>query len=328
MQEMQMGEEQINGFSGDERLTSRVNWNEGYNSEFWVSEVEVSTSMDNVTLTEKYVTGRRLDSGGVEILFDSERLFLKFDYDSFQKSLQGNSVQDRLTDILLGRGIIVKHWYNFEMPRIAFNQKVELDSEKLLYLKENLAFLHSNYLIRKDKNENFYFENDGYRLEINFLKIHRDKFVHVKCMLLDDHLNLVALHDESEFYDIKPKDIVYAIDYYLQPIINQFKIVNIDADWFRILESIATLQSRKSLGSLYQEFMYSANLTPGFDEISIDRLYEEYLGSPLDVALKSTHSFLEEMESVRDNLYLTVKFLKGKDSIVEQLKSKFKISRV
>ncbi|TQE78753.1 hypothetical protein [Leptospira noguchii] len=328
MQEMQMSVEKINGFSGDERLTSRVNWNDGYNSEFWVSEVEVSTSMNIVTLTEDFVPGKELSCNGVEILFDSERLFLKFHYDRLQKSLQGISIQDGLTEALLKRGIVIKHWYNFEMPRIAFNQKLELDSEKLLYLKENLAFLHSNYLIRKDKNENFYFENDGYRLEINFLKIHRDNIVHVKCILLDDDLNLVALQDESEFYDIKQNNIIDTIDYYLQPIIDQFKIVNIDADWFRILESIATLQFRKSLGSLYQEFMYSANLTPGFDEISIDRMYEEYLGSPLDVALKSTHSFLEEMESVRDNLYLTVKFLKGKDSIVEQLKSKFKISRV
>lgn len=325
---MQMSVEKINGFSGDERLTSRVNWNDGYNSEFWVSEVEVSTSMNIVTLTEDFVPGKELSCNGVEILFDSERLFLKFHYDRLQKSLQGISIQDGLTEALLKRGIVIKHWYNFEMPRIAFNQKLELDSEKLLYLKENLAFLHSNYLIRKDKNENFYFENDGYRLEINFLKIHRDNIVHVKCILLDDDLNLVALQDESEFYDIKQNNIIDTIDYYLQPIIDQFKIVNIDADWFKILESISKLQSKDFSGDKYQDFMYSMARTPGFSEIPIDRMYEDYLGRSLHSAFETTLSFLKDMKSARDDLFLAIKFLKGRDGTIEKLRDIFKISRV
>ncbi|EKO32019.1 hypothetical protein LEP1GSC179_0691 [Leptospira santarosai str. MOR084] len=122
--------------------------------------------MDNVILTENFTPGKRLDSNGVEVLFDSERLFLKYHYDSFQKRLRGNSIQDGLTDTLLDKGIVVKNWDNFEKDRIAFNQKVKLETEDLFNLKANLKYLLSDCHIDIDEKGRFFFEKGEWRLEL------------------------------------------------------------------------------------------------------------------------------------------------------------------
>lgn len=113
---MQMNKEAINGFSGDERLQSGIQLREGYDSEFWIGELKVSCTMDNVTLTDNYVSGKQSKGNGFEISFDSDRMYLKFDFDKFwslSKINSSRSITDEINRVLLDIGIVVEDWSRF-----------------------------------------------------------------------------------------------------------------------------------------------------------------------------------------------------------------------
>ncbi|MDI7230079.1 hypothetical protein QMM87_15625 [Leptospira santarosai] len=322
----------INVLPKDDRLTLRVNWNDGYNSEFWVSEVEVHTSMDNVILTENFIPGKRLNSNGVEVLFDSERLFLKYHYDSFQKSLRGNSIQNGLTDILLDRGIIVNNWDNFEKDRIAFNQKVKLETEDLFNLKANLKYLLSDCHIDIDEKGRFFFEKAEWRLEIDFLRIDSDEIVHIKYILLDNDLCNIAFDcgesNDAEIYNIPPDVVTNSIEWNLDSILEKCKIVDITAGWFKTLESISKLEFKESICDIQHSFFLSRVRTPGSKGIEINNMYENYYDHPLFTYFDSTINLLKAIKSAQGNLLLAIEYLEGKENLIQRIKDKFKISKL
>ncbi|EMO73546.1 hypothetical protein [Leptospira santarosai] len=327
MQEMQMNKEAINGFSGDERLQSGIQLREGYDSEFWIGELKVSCAMDNVTLTDNYVSGKQSKGNGFEISFDSDRMYLKFDFDKFwslSKINSSRSITDEINRVLLDIGIVVEDWSRFLIEQASFNRKIELNRSELAYFRNLLHYFRFRNAASFDPEGSYSIHNNAFRYVFTSIATDSNPILHIKLEILEGMHLKEMLKPDLDFYDLTVEDARQILNLHLRKFRKVCASLIVNDGWYVISECEHYLRELKT-DSLIKNLELQQYLIPEFNGMDFESFFKQNFGVSFQNTKTAVSNWLKLTESIKDDLQVMEKFISHTGSIYGELLQKFEV---
>ncbi|MCH1917319.1 hypothetical protein L9Z41_17205 [Leptospira noguchii] len=322
-----MSVEQINGFSGDERLQSGIQLREGYDSEFWIGEIEICSRIENITLTNNYVTGKQPKGNGLEVSFDSDSMYLKFDFDKFgslSKVNSSQSITDELNRVLFEIGIVVKDWSRFFIEQASFNRKIELNQSELGHFKSLLRYLTGLKAALLDRKGHYSIHKNIFRFVFNFDAANSNSILHIKLEILDWLYLEDMLEPYMDFYDLSTEDARQVLNHYIKDFRNECASIIVNDDWQVISECEHYLREVKA-GDLIENLIFQKHLIQDFNGSDLESFYKQYFNVSFNKAKTAVIDWLKLTESIKDDLQHIHKFISRTGNTYEELIQKFEI---
>lgn len=323
-----MNEEKINGFSGDERLQSGIQLREGYDSEFWIGEIEICSRIENITLTNNYVSGKQSKGNGFEISFDSDRMYLKFDFDKFwslSKINSSRSITDEINRVLLDIGIVVEDWSRFLIEQASFNRKIELNQSELSYFKSLLRYLTGLKEALLDRKGHYSIHKNLFRFVFNFDAASSNSILHIKLEILDWLYLEDMLEPYMDFYDLSVEDARQVLNHFIKAFRKEYASIIVNDGWYKISNSERYFKGLKA-DSLIDNLIFQKHLIQDFNGLDLESFYKQHFKISFQKAKAAVIEWLKLTESIEDDLHLINRFIYSTGITYEALIQKFEIS--
>lgn len=322
-----MSEEQINGFSGDERLQSGIQLREGYDSEFWIGDVEVSCAMDNVTLTDNYACRKQSKGNGFEVYFDCDRMFLKFGFDKFWSLSKVNSSQSIATElnkVLLDIGIAVEEWRMFSLEQASFNRKIELNQSEFANFKSLLRHLDGRKAALLERKGSYSVHKNAYRFVFNFDAESSKSILNIKLEILDSFYLQGILEPETDFYDLTVEIAQYVLNQHIRDFRKECASLIVSDGWYAISEWEHYLKELKA-DSLIENLRFQQNLIQEFNGLDLESFYKQYFEVSFQKSKAAVTNWLKLTESIKSDIQLIDKFISLTGKTYGELLQKFEV---
>ncbi|EMO70745.1 hypothetical protein [Leptospira santarosai] len=318
----------INGSSGDERLQSGIQLIEGYDSEFWIGEIEICSRIENITLTNNYVAGKQAKGNGFEVSFDSDSMYLKFNFDKFwslSKVNSSQSITDELHRVLLEIGIVVKDWRYFCIEQASINRKIELNQSELKYFKSLLRYLYVRKAASWDRNGHFSIHKNAYRFVFNFDAASSNSILHIKLEILDGQdLRDMLVDPHLDWYDLTIEEARQILNRHLRDFRKECASLLVNNGWYVISDCEHYLRDLKA-DDLIENLRFQQNLIQEFNEMDLESFYKQYFEVSFQKMKATVIDWLKLTTSIKNDLQLIHQFISRTGITYGELLQKFEV---
>ncbi|ALO25289.1 hypothetical protein [Leptospira borgpetersenii] len=316
-----------------EKFWSTINKTKGFEREFWIGEMKVSTDMDNVMFLSTNAPPNNFEAEGLRGFFKEDSLILTFDFDRFL-NLPGEGspaikMLKALDAVLATAGIGIKDWDRFLEDEVAYNLKVYLSPKdrKLLFDLLDKKRAKINEGSKKAILYSYNFPSLGTMLEFKADPSDMGNLVHVIVKILD-HRCHQYMSGFIQFCCLSLEEAADILNREVGPFFRSTESFEPESKWFNLMEIASGLKPRETAEIAIEKILSIHKYSPAKPDYGSVDLYEDFVGESLDSILSKSTAWLKESENLRYEIQQTLRFLKRHERIIRNLAEKFEIRRV
>ncbi|MDL5246387.1 hypothetical protein QRD38_11430 [Leptospira weilii] len=256
----------------------------GYDAEFWIGEVVLSTSLKNIVCESR--TEGDISRKSIQTFLTEDEFLLSLNYDKFWNAVQWHSFESEtisyLNEQLYKSGIVVLNWSSFFKKSITFNHKVELKGTDLIFFHDLLdRMVYRDKIIFKE-NATYSFESDDFVLEFKLNIDENSSILHVKSRTTNLSYMREVLSPKNEFYYIGLEEACSILNSQMERFFEASQCVQVSSEWIRILELVENLQLSNNSVSNVNGVKSQLSLLPNIRNLVLDGMSEHIFQNSLE----------------------------------------------
>ncbi|MFA4793246.1 hypothetical protein [Leptospira kirschneri] len=316
-----------------ENFWSTINKTKGFESEFWIGEMKVSTDMDNVVFLNTNAPPKNFEAEGFKGSFKDDTLVITFDFDRFRNWSGADSSPEKMLkalDIVLATfGIGIHDWSQVFENEVTYNLKVSLSSKDRIILYDLLEKKRSK-ITGGSINENwdcYYFSSLGTLLEFKRDPANKGSIIHIS-VKMKDHYSHQYMVDFVAFFYLGFEEAADILNREVGPFFRLTESFESESEWFKLMEMVSGLKPRETVDKAIERIQSIQKYSPALaNPIAID-LYEEFVGESFGSIINKSMAWLKASESLRFEFQQTLRFLKMHERIIRYMDRIFQIRKV